>query len=64
MADNVRNEVVTIHRPQEGLRMLSFYTWISFASNYFVKKYRYNNPSCTYSISDTNIHWMERDFVG
>jgi hypothetical protein len=34
-ADNFRNEVVTIHRSQEVLKMLSLYTQISFAINSF-----------------------------
>jgi hypothetical protein len=55
LTDNVRNEVVTIHRSQEVVKMLSLYT---------VKKHRYKNPSCTYSTPDTNFHWMEQDFVG
>jgi hypothetical protein len=29
--DNIRNEVVTIHRSQKMLKMLSLYTYISFA---------------------------------
>jgi hypothetical protein len=40
MADNVRNEVVTIHRSLVMLKMLSLYTQVSFAINYFVKKTR------------------------
>jgi hypothetical protein len=30
--DSVRNEVVTIHRSQVALKMLFFYTYISFAT--------------------------------
>jgi hypothetical protein len=63
-ADNVRNEVVTIHRSQEVLKMLSLYKLISFAINWFVSKHRYKNLSCTYSSQDTNFHWVQRDFVG
>jgi hypothetical protein len=37
MADNVRNEEVTIHRSQEVLKMLFLYTEIFFAINFFVK---------------------------
>jgi hypothetical protein len=36
-AHNVRNEVVTVHRSQAMLKMLSLYTQISFAINFFVK---------------------------
>jgi hypothetical protein len=32
--------------------------------NYFVKEHKYNSPSCTYSIPDTNFRWMEQDFMG
>jgi hypothetical protein len=39
-ADSVRNEVVTIHRSQEALKLLSLYTYISFAINCFVKNTR------------------------
>jgi hypothetical protein len=63
-AKNVHNEVVTIHRSQEVLEMLSLYTLISFAINCFVKNHRYNNPSCTYSTPDTNFNWMEQDSRG
>jgi hypothetical protein len=38
MADDIQNEVVTIHRAREVLKMLSFYTQISFAITCFVKK--------------------------
>jgi hypothetical protein len=38
MADNVQNEVVTINRSQEMLKMLSLYMSISFAVNCFFKK--------------------------
>jgi hypothetical protein len=62
--DNFRNEEVTIHRSQEMLKMLYLYKEISFTINCFVKKERYNNPSCTYSTPDTNFHWMQQDFVG
>jgi hypothetical protein len=61
-ADNVQNEVLTIHRKQVVLQMLSLYTQISFEINCFVKKY--NNPSCTFSTPDTNFRWLERDFMG
>jgi hypothetical protein len=44
-ADNVWNEVVTIHRTQEELKMLSLYMHIFSAINCFIKKHRYNNPS-------------------
>jgi hypothetical protein len=37
-ADKIQNEVVTIHTPQEALKMLSLYTQISFAINCIVKK--------------------------
>jgi hypothetical protein len=55
-ANNVQNEVVTIHRSQEVLKMLSS-VHIDIFHNCFVKKHRYNNP-CTYSTPDTNFHWM------
>jgi hypothetical protein len=63
-ADNARNELVKIHRSQEVLKMLSLYTYISFAFHCFVKKHKYNNPTCTYSIPDTNFHLTEQEFVG
>jgi hypothetical protein len=37
--------------------------YIAFAINYFFKKQRSNNPCYIYSISNTNFHWMEQDFV-
>jgi hypothetical protein len=46
MADNIRNEVVTIQRSQGVLKMLSLYMGISFSINCFVKKCRYSNTSC------------------
>jgi hypothetical protein len=64
MADNFMIEVVTIHRSQMVLKMLSLYTYISFAINYFVKKLKNNNPSCTYNTPDYNGPWMEWDFMG
>jgi hypothetical protein len=57
MSDNVQNEVVTIHRYQEALKM-SLYTWISSTINCFVTKHRYIN--CTYSTSDTNFTGWSR----
>jgi hypothetical protein len=44
-ADNVRNQLVTMHRSQEILKMLSFLHVDSFR-NCFVKKHTCNNPSC------------------
>jgi hypothetical protein len=38
MADNIRNEVVKIHRSPEVLKMLSLYIKIPFTINCFVKK--------------------------
>jgi hypothetical protein len=38
LANTIRNEVVTIHRSQEALKMLSVYTWISFSIKRSVKK--------------------------
>jgi hypothetical protein len=36
--DNIQNEIVTIRRSQEVLKMLSLYTQISFTINCFIKK--------------------------
>jgi hypothetical protein len=57
-ADNIRYEPVTIHRSQEVLKMLSSLHIYILAINFFFKKHRYNNLSCTYSTPDTNFHWM------
>jgi hypothetical protein len=53
-ANNVRNEVVTIHILQEVLRMLSS-LHVDIFCNCFAKNHRYNNPSCTYSTPDTRM---------
>jgi hypothetical protein len=62
-ADNVSDEVVTIHILQDVLKMLPLYTWVFFEINRFFKNHRYDNPSCIYSTPDTSFHWME-DFMG
>jgi hypothetical protein len=54
-ANNIRNEVVTIHRSQEVLQMLSLYMYKIFTINCFVRKHRYNNSSCTYNTPDNNF---------
>jgi hypothetical protein len=54
-ANNIWNEVVTIHRSQEVLKMLSSLHLGSFCINCLVKKPRYSNPSCNYSTPDTNF---------
>jgi hypothetical protein len=56
MANNIWNEVVTIHRSQKVFKTLSLCIWIFFAINRFVKKHRCNIPFCTYSTPDTNFH--------
>jgi hypothetical protein len=61
MADNIWNELVTVHISQV-LKMLCRYTQISFAI-VSLKKYRYNNPPCTYSTPEFSFHWMEQDLV-
>jgi hypothetical protein len=61
-ADNVRNEVVTIHRSHEVLKMLSLYTQISSVFNCFVKKTQVQQPFL--HLQHTNFHSMERNFVG
>jgi hypothetical protein len=61
MVDNIQNEIVTIQRSKEVLKMLSPYMQISFAIVSLKKKY--NNTSCTYSTPNTNFQWMEHDFV-
>jgi hypothetical protein len=60
MADNIRNEVLTIHISQEVLKMPSS---LHFAINCFVKNHRNNTPSCTNSTPDTNFHWMTSAIV-
>jgi hypothetical protein len=64
ISDNVQNVVVTIHKSQKVLKMLSLHMYISFAINCFIKKQRSNNPSCTYSTPDTNFNWTEQNFLG
>jgi hypothetical protein len=67
---NIPNEVVTIHRSQEVLKILSLYTQISFTINCFIKRNRYNNPSCTYitpdsqlSLDGAGLHGLDEDSV-
>jgi hypothetical protein len=57
-ADNVRNEVVTIHKSQEVLEMLSFPHVHIFAIVSLKNTCTTNNPSCIYSTPDTNFHCM------
>jgi hypothetical protein len=63
-ADMCQNEVVTIHRSQEVLKILSLYMYISFAINCFVKKHRYSNPSCTYSTPNNHLSWDVAELYG
>jgi hypothetical protein len=62
MADNIQNKVVTIHRSQEMLKMLSS-VHVDIFCNSFVKNRRYNLPFCTYSLPDTQFHWMASAIV-
>jgi hypothetical protein len=60
--NKVRNEVVTIHRSQEGAESAVLFTCrYFFAINCFIKNI-YNN-SCTYTTLDTNFHWMASAIV-
>jgi hypothetical protein len=62
MANNSWNEVITIHRAYEMLKMPSSLHTDIFC-NCFVKKHGYNVPSCTYNTPDTNFHWMASAIV-
>jgi hypothetical protein len=60
--DDIWNEVVTIHRSQDVLKIL-LPLHIDIFRSCFVKKHRYNNPSCTYSTPDTSFNVMVSAFV-
>jgi hypothetical protein len=57
-AENLRNEIVTIHRSSQMVSKMPSSLHVDTFRNCFVKKHRYNNPSCTYSTPDNNFHWM------
>jgi hypothetical protein len=60
LADNIRIEVVTIHRSQEMLKMLSLHMEsVSLKKG----KDRSKNPSCTYITTDTNFYWMQQNLM-